>query len=154
MTCTVLAVVVTTTRGFVFEWKVTLTPVPFSLIGLALAIFLGFRNNAAYDRYWEARKLWGDLLHRSRTFARQLQSLSKSQQQLQAVTTCARFKFVGPSRSRTRCVINCATANPTATCSTGCRRKSSKALVLHVAAVSTCCTVWDATWEAAFGRTT
>jgi putative membrane protein len=51
---------------------VTLTPVPFTLIGLALAIFLGFRNGAAYERFWEARKLWGDLVHRSRTLARQL----------------------------------------------------------------------------------
>jgi len=72
--CTALAVAVTVTHGFVFQWKVTLTTVPFSLIGLALAIFLGFRNTAAYDRYWEARKLWGDLVHRSRSFARQVQS--------------------------------------------------------------------------------
>jgi putative membrane protein len=74
-TCTALAVAVTLTRGFLFQWKLTLTLVPFSLIGLALAIFLGFRNNAAYDRYWEARKLWGDLVHRSRSLARQVQSL-------------------------------------------------------------------------------
>jgi putative membrane protein len=75
VTCTALAVAVTAFDGSFFGWKVTITPVPFSLIGLALAIFLGFRNSAAYDRYWEARKLWGDLLHRSRTLARQLQSL-------------------------------------------------------------------------------
>jgi putative membrane protein len=50
----------------------TLTPTPFTLIGLALGIFLGFRNNAAYDRYWEARKLWGSLVNESRTFARQV----------------------------------------------------------------------------------
>ena len=74
-TCTAVAVVVTLTRGFLFQWKITLTPVPFSLIGLALAIFLGFRNNAAYDRYWEARKLWGDLVHRSRSLARQVLTL-------------------------------------------------------------------------------
>jgi putative membrane protein len=73
--CTAVAVVVTLTRGFLFQWKITLTPVPFSLMGLALAIFLGFRNSAAYDRFWEARKLWGDLVHRSRSFARQVQSL-------------------------------------------------------------------------------
>jgi len=72
--CTALATLVTVTHGFLLEWKVTLTPVPFSLIGLALAIFLGFRNTVAYDRYWEARKLWGDLVHRSRSFARQVQS--------------------------------------------------------------------------------
>lgn len=47
-----------------------LTPAPFSLIGLALAIFLGFRNNASYDRWWEARKVWGDILVRGRTLAR------------------------------------------------------------------------------------
>jgi len=65
---------VTVTHGVVY-WKITLSTVPFSLIGLALAIFLGFRNTAAYDRFWEARKLWGDLLHRSRSFARQVQTL-------------------------------------------------------------------------------
>ena len=32
---------------------------PFSVMGVALSLFLGFRNNAAYDRWWEARKLWG-----------------------------------------------------------------------------------------------
>jgi ion channel-forming bestrophin family protein len=74
-TCTAVALVVTLTHGFVYHFKVTLTPVPFSLIGLALAIFLGFRNSAAYDRYWEARKLWGDLAHRARSFARQVQTL-------------------------------------------------------------------------------
>ncbi|MGV3572083.1 MAG: bestrophin family protein [Ramlibacter sp.] len=73
--CTAVAVAVTVTHGFVWQWKVTLTTVPFSLIGLALAIFLGFRNNAAYDRYWEARKLWADVAARSRSFARQLQTL-------------------------------------------------------------------------------
>jgi len=71
-TCTALAVLVTLTDGFLLRWKVTLTPVPFTLIGLALAIFLGFRNSAAYERFWEARKLWGDVIHRSRTLARQV----------------------------------------------------------------------------------
>jgi len=69
--CTALAILVTVTHGLLFSWKVTLTPVPFTLMGLALAIFLGFRNSAAYDRFWEARKLWGELIHRSRTLVRQ-----------------------------------------------------------------------------------
>ncbi len=66
-----LATVVTLTHGALFHTKVTLTAIPFSLIGLPLAIFLGFRNTAAYDRYWEARKLWGELVLRSRNLARQ-----------------------------------------------------------------------------------
>jgi putative membrane protein len=40
-----LAVGVTWVHGSVFTLKITLTPIPFTLIGLALAIFLGFRNN-------------------------------------------------------------------------------------------------------------
>lgn len=76
-TCTALALLVTLTHGFVYQWKITLTTVPFSLMGLALAIFLGFRNSAAYDRYWEARKLWGDLVHRARSVARQAQTLPR-----------------------------------------------------------------------------
>lgn len=69
--CTALAILVTLTHGLLFSWKVTLTPVPFTLIGLALAIFLGFRNSAAYERFWEARKLWGELIHQARNLARQ-----------------------------------------------------------------------------------
>lgn len=70
-----VATLVTISHGDLFRLKITLTPIPFSLIGLALAIFLGFRNNAAYDRYWEARKLWGELVYRSRSLARQCQTL-------------------------------------------------------------------------------
>lgn len=51
----------------------SLTPTPFSLIGLALSIFLGFRNNTSYDRFWEGRRLWGQLVNTSRILARQLQ---------------------------------------------------------------------------------
>jgi ion channel-forming bestrophin family protein len=43
-----------------------------SLLGVSLGIFLGFRNNAAYDRYWEGRRLWGSLVNTSRSLARNL----------------------------------------------------------------------------------
>ncbi|QND67858.1 hypothetical protein HB777_30550 [Mesorhizobium loti] len=43
---------------------------PFALLGVALSIYLGFRNNAAYDRWWEARKLWGQLVFDIRNLAR------------------------------------------------------------------------------------
>ena len=72
------AVIVTVLHGRLFLWKVTLTFVPFSLIGLTLAIFLGFRNNTSYARYWEARVLWGTLLNDSRALARQALTLVDS----------------------------------------------------------------------------
>lgn len=43
---------------------------PFGLIAITLSIYLGFRNNAAYDRWWEARKLWGQLVYEIRNLAR------------------------------------------------------------------------------------
>jgi ion channel-forming bestrophin family protein len=39
-------------------------------------VFLGFRNSASYDRYWEGRKLWGMILSESRTLARQFLTLT------------------------------------------------------------------------------
>jgi putative membrane protein len=72
---TLVATIVTLTHGDLYTLKITLTVIPFSMIGLPLAIFLGFRNNAAYDRYWEGRKLWGDLVVKSRNLSRQCQSL-------------------------------------------------------------------------------
>lgn len=65
------ATIVTFLHGTLFERKIPLTFVPFSLIGLTLAIFLGFRNSTSYARYWEARNLWGEILNETRTLARQ-----------------------------------------------------------------------------------
>ncbi|MGH8492128.1 MAG: bestrophin family protein [Moraxellaceae bacterium] len=48
---------------------------PFSFLGLALSVFLGFRNNACYDRWWEARKQWGDLIVQARSFSRESRAL-------------------------------------------------------------------------------
>ncbi|MFC5523025.1 bestrophin family protein [Polaromonas jejuensis] len=71
---TLSAILVTIAHGNLFTVKITLTTIPFTLIGLPLAIFLGFRNSAAFDRYWEGRKLWGELVHRCRSLSRQCQS--------------------------------------------------------------------------------
>jgi len=46
--------------------------VPVTILGGALAIFLGFRNNSAYDRWWEARKIWGAIVNTSRHHGTQL----------------------------------------------------------------------------------
>ena len=43
-----------------------LTPTPHLLLGSALGLLLVFRTNTAYDRFWEARKLWGSLISRTR----------------------------------------------------------------------------------------
>ncbi|MEM6572495.1 MAG: bestrophin family ion channel [Planctomycetota bacterium] len=43
-----------------------------AMLGTALSILLGFKTQASYDRWWEARKLWGSIVNDSRTFARQV----------------------------------------------------------------------------------
>ncbi|MCB0667151.1 MAG: hypothetical protein KDC80_15085 [Saprospiraceae bacterium] len=42
---------------------------PISVIGIAVAFYLGFKNNSSYDRTWEARKIWGSIVNNSRTFS-------------------------------------------------------------------------------------
>lgn len=41
---------------------------PVALIGTAVAFIVGFQNNAAYERIWEARKIWGGIVNTSRTW--------------------------------------------------------------------------------------
>lgn len=41
---------------------------PISLIGIAVAFYLGFKNNSSYERLWEARKIWGGIVNASRSF--------------------------------------------------------------------------------------
>ncbi|MFT5819715.1 MAG: putative membrane protein [Crocinitomix sp.] len=49
-----------------------LPPVPVSILGGALAIFLGFKNSSAYDRWWEARKIWGSIVNDSRSLGMEI----------------------------------------------------------------------------------
>lgn len=58
---------------------VAVPSLPLPMVGGALSIFLAFRNNSAYDRWWEARTLWGGLVNRSRIFARQTLTLIDTQ---------------------------------------------------------------------------
>lgn len=48
---------------FALPWQ------PISVIGIAVAFYLGFKNNSSYDRTWEARTAWGSIVNNSRVFA-------------------------------------------------------------------------------------
>src|SRR3954464_14119138 len=71
-----LSVMVVYFHGEFLHYKIPLNAAPFTLIGIALAIFLGFYNNASYDRFWEGRKLWGALLNNTRSLYRQASTMS------------------------------------------------------------------------------
>jgi putative membrane protein len=68
--------------ALLFVWDVIVTvtyfllpftapELPLALFGSALALFLGFRSNSAYQRWWEGRGLWGLMINASRSLARQ-----------------------------------------------------------------------------------
>jgi len=52
---------------FRFEWM-HIPWQPISLIGIAVAFYLGFKSNSSYERLWEARKIWGGIVNASRSF--------------------------------------------------------------------------------------
>ncbi|CAG9273841.1 bestrophin family protein [Paraburkholderia unamae] len=73
-----LSIVAVAAHDHILKLTVNLSTVPFSLIGIALAVFLGFRNSASYDRYWEGRKLWGQMLNETRSLVREALTLPLS----------------------------------------------------------------------------
>jgi ion channel-forming bestrophin family protein len=52
-----------------FHWKwIALPWLPIALLGTAVAFVVGFKNNASYDRMWEARRIWGAIVNCSRSW--------------------------------------------------------------------------------------
>lgn len=69
----VFSVAMAVTVFVLHKQNVTAITFPFSIsaiLGSALAIFIAFRNNSSYSRWWEARTLWGGIINSSRVLAR------------------------------------------------------------------------------------
>ena len=99
---TLLAIAVTWSGGVVAGFKVHLTVAPFTLLGIALAIFLGFRNSVSYDRWWEARKLWGAVLNDARALTRQALSIADADEPTRQRFVYAIAAFVHALRHQLR----------------------------------------------------
>lgn len=61
----------------VFLEKLT---VVYSLIGFVISLLLVFRTNTAYDRWWEGRRKWGELVNDTRNFAIKINSILEDQE--------------------------------------------------------------------------
>ncbi|MDY3343801.1 bestrophin family ion channel [Riemerella anatipestifer] len=57
-----------------------------SVFGLAIAFFLGFRMNSAYDRWWEARKIFGELTNNSRSFVAKIYAYYSNDENINLAT--------------------------------------------------------------------
>lgn len=73
-----LSALVVAAHRYAPDWAPGVDPAPFALIGVALSVFMSFKNNSSYDRWWEARKLWGQIIHTARDLARQTLPLDSS----------------------------------------------------------------------------
>ena len=70
LTLTLLFVWDVAVTAFYFQTPFKAPALPLSLYGAALALFLGVRDSAAYQRWWEGRTLWGAMVNSSRSLAR------------------------------------------------------------------------------------
>jgi putative membrane protein len=70
---TLLAALIVLIENLHPEYFSKVSAVPFTLLGLSLSIFMSFRNNACYDRWYEARKAWGDVITEIRSIIRETQ---------------------------------------------------------------------------------
>jgi putative membrane protein len=68
---TLLACLIVVVENLHPDWFGKVNAMPFTLLGLSLSIFMSFRNNACYDRWWEGRKAWGQAIVEVRSFTRQ-----------------------------------------------------------------------------------
>lgn len=76
---------------------------PISVIGTAVAFYVGFKNNSAYDRMWEARKIWGGIVNSSRAWgsyvdgfvSNQFSSEEYSEEELQKIKKRLIYRHIG-----------------------------------------------------------
>lgn len=78
-----------------FAFKLQMELDPFGIAGAALSLLLVLRTNAGYDRWWEARKLWGGIVNQTRNLAIEALAYGSSQLgwQERIVRLAAAFPF-------------------------------------------------------------
>ncbi len=62
-----MATVVSVSVYLLHHTQIATIAIPISIVGIlgsALAIFIAFRNNTAYSRWWEARTVWGNIINK------------------------------------------------------------------------------------------
>lgn len=78
------AVAAAVTVWLLHRFSISAIALPFSIaaiLGSALAIFIAFRNNSSYSRWWEARTLWGGIINSTRVLARLIITFTDSHSQ-------------------------------------------------------------------------
>jgi len=75
---------------------------PLSLIGIAVAFYIGFKNSQSYDRFWEGRKIWGGIVNYSRTWANQVLTLVNDDQETKRILIYRHIAWINALRIQLR----------------------------------------------------
>jgi putative membrane protein len=101
--------------ALLFVWDCSVTAVyyllpfkapslPLTIFGSALALFLGFRSNSTYQRWWEGRILWGAMINASRSLARIARNLLRDPEarEMQRAIVYRQIAYVNALRCQLR----------------------------------------------------
>lgn len=75
---------------------------PLSVIGIAVAFYIGFKNSQSYDRFWEGRKIWGGIVNYSRTWANNVLSFVNDDKDIQRILIYRHLAWINALRVQLR----------------------------------------------------
>ena len=75
---------------------------PLSVIGIAVAFYIGFKNSQSYDRFWEGRKIWGGIVNYSRTWANNVLSFVENDRNAQITLIYRHIAWINALRIQLR----------------------------------------------------
>ena len=75
---------------------------PLSVIGIAVAFYIGFKNSQSYDRFWEGRKIWGGIVNYSRTWANNVLSYVENDPEAQRILIYRQLAWINALRIQLR----------------------------------------------------
>jgi ion channel-forming bestrophin family protein len=85
------------------DWKHLVLPfVPIGVIGTAVAFYIGFKNNSAYDRLWEGRRIWGAIVNASRSWGTTVIDYIKDNEKIKKELIYRHLAFINALRNQLR----------------------------------------------------
>ena len=88
---------------YFLDWKHIDIPFqPLSVIGIAVSLYIGFKNSQSYERFWEARKIWGGIVNYSRTWANNVLSFVEDDHETKRVLIYRHLAWINALRVQLR----------------------------------------------------
>ncbi|MFK5973625.1 MAG: bestrophin family ion channel [Flavobacteriaceae bacterium] len=88
---------------YFLDWKHIDIPFqPLSIIGIAVSLYIGFKNSQSYERFWEARKIWGGIVNYSRIWANNVLSFVEDGHETKRILIYRQLAWVNALRVQLR----------------------------------------------------